>query len=217
MKFSTPGSDPMHTNPTRESEPSAPYRSRPDPSTNMERDDDSERDQSLIEPMTIATTDPLIEALVECQANWKRHPDVTTSVTTTQVGEPTRYPLPCLGMALSDKRQPTGSSPDDEKRTQESGTIGCGDVHYDDSPGPGEDAPVGGRDDRRVRPLERARRSAAIRRPHPSRLKDVLLIAGAGLIGGLIGAAGFLYFFRPRIVGNFPSTRADARKRHAIR
>lgn len=39
-------------------------------------------------PITVATTDPVIDSVVEHQSDWKRHPDTTVRVETSQVSDP---------------------------------------------------------------------------------------------------------------------------------
>ena len=39
-------------------------------------------------PISVTTTDPLIESVVDHQSDWKKHPDTTVCVETTQVSEP---------------------------------------------------------------------------------------------------------------------------------
>ena len=61
-------------------------------------------------PITISTTDPAIDSVVEHQADWKAHPDTTLRVETTQVGEP--GPLSGPGAARSSmSRATTGGDP----------------------------------------------------------------------------------------------------------
>ncbi len=44
--------------------------------------------QDSVTPVSIATTDPSVESALEHQSDWKRCPDSTVSVATTQMCEP---------------------------------------------------------------------------------------------------------------------------------
>ena len=196
----------MHNHQTPESESFEPHHGQPDSSLKVDRVEAVELIQSWFAPIAILTTDPVIEALADCRSQWRQHPDVTTSVTTAQVGEPKPPPLSCLEMIFPDEI-PRALEPSGETSVTEHEPIGS-EGHADDRrPRPGGNDSVGEWNEQAARLIDRSNRPRVVRRrQRPSRLKDLLLVAGIALICGAIGAAGYLYFSRPRVTKPSPSS-----------
>jgi len=130
---------------------------------------------------TIATTDPDIAAMADDLAEWKRHPDVTVSVATTQVSEPFLLDVTGLGAWFS-----VGSPHRDEPRPKDEGPRGL----------ERSDAVAGNRI--RERADGRLDRGRPAGRLDPRAWKTLAVLAGAVLIGVLIGAEGHSYFSKSR-------------------
>ena len=119
-------------------------------------------------PVSIATTDPSVESAMEHQSDWKRHPDGTVSVATTQICEPRLREASQdqgRGKKQGDQRARRRDDKDQDRGREE-------DDGHDEQP-PERDQP---------------------RQQQPSMMKNLLMTAGVALICGVIGAAGYLYF-----------------------
>ena len=122
-------------------------------------------------PITITTTDPVIEAASEHPADWKIHPDSTVRVETTQASEPNLLYFPGIKAVQTEnaafKGRPNGGDGQIKPRT---------DASRQDNPD----------QDHRANP------------PQPrqsSMTKSLLMSVGVALVCGMIGAFGYLYFF----------------------
>ncbi len=140
------------------------------------RSDDSRRDSSG--PITITTTDPVIDEVVEHRSDWKAHPDTTLQVETTQVGEPA--PLYVSGVrtvVIDDEPRQPSRRPNERSHGQKNGRNPTKDTeesrsHKDD------------REDNRQSP-----------QTQPSMMKNLMITAAVGLVCGVVGAMAYSYFF----------------------
>jgi hypothetical protein len=139
-------------------------------------DENPESDQpgsGISAPIAFTTADPVIEAIVDHQADGKQRPDTTVSVETTQVSEPS--PLYVAGVrtvVIEQPRRDSGRS-SDKKR----------DRRRDEGDGDGGDEP----DHRQDQPQSQQQQ--------PSMMKNLLITAVVALVCGVIGAMGYSYFF----------------------
>ncbi len=182
-------------------------------------------------PITITTTDPVIETVVEHPSDWKIHPDTTVYVETTQMCEP--GPLYVAGVrtvVFEDRLPRHGVRPDDAGRSnggagsrseqgrgpgrqvdQDRGgrdrDQGNGTEGQDGGQGRGkEQSPLQSReqdrDDRQDRPVEHQQ---------PSMMRTLLVTAGVALLCGVIGAMGYSYFFGSK-TDNSSSEQSESKK-----
>jgi hypothetical protein len=131
-------------------------------------------------PIAITTIDPAVETAVGHPLDWKTHADGTICVETTHVHE--SGPLYFLNDAAGDRRGPA-----DGQRKEPGHSSGRGpdrQGHRQDGDHQGS-----GRDDRQGCPAPAQQ---------PSMTKTLLITAGTGLLGGVIGAVGYLYMFAPK-------------------
>ena len=133
-------------------------------------------------PITIATTDPVIESVVEHRSDWKAHPDTTVRVETTQVSEPSPLYVSGVRSVVVEEEPRQGRRRSDEATRS-------GDPGHNrgrrrrDQDGPDKDRR---RDDRQDQPRDRQQ---------PSMTKNLLITAGVALVCGVIGAIGYSYVF----------------------
>ena len=154
-------------------------------------------------PITIDTSDPVIDEVVEHPSDRKLEPDATISVETTQVNESDLLAATGVRTVFADKKQ--GNS---QHRPQDQNGQSKNRGHQEASQ---QDADRGG--DREDRGDDRSRQK------QPSMMKSILITAGVALVCGVIGAMGYSYFFGPKSRGpGRKSPRARAiRARRRIR
>jgi hypothetical protein len=141
--------------------------------------DESRRDTPG--PITIATTDPVIESAVEHQSDWKGHPDTTVRVETTQVSEPSPLSVSGVRTVAAEPQRQGRRRPDERRRPADSGrNQDRGQRNRGQDQDDRQD-----RSDRQDRPQQQQQ---------PSMTKNLLITAGVALLCGVIGAMGYSYF-----------------------
>ncbi len=165
-------------------------------SSGASRGEEQGTPSSSVEPLIITTTDPVIQIVADYQPEWKRDPEATLSLVTSQMGEPMLLATAIPETIAFGRPGWASVQADPEHHLSPEGGFETG-PHP-----PRTQGEIGAR---RGGPLrlhaEEGPRHFATRRSRamPSRAAWYpWLIAGAVLLGGLIGSAGCLYFFRIR-------------------
>ncbi len=135
--------------------------------------------------MTIDTTDPVIDEVVEHPADRKLHPDATISVKTTQVSESDLLAAAGVRTVFVDKKRGNSQDPPQDQHGRSKNRGG--------QEAPQQDADRGR--DHEDRGDDRSRQK------QPSVTKSLLITAGVALVCGVIGAMGYSYFFGPKSRG----------------
>ena len=145
-------------------------------------------------PVSIATTDPSVESAMEHQSDWKRHPDGTVSVATTQMCEPRlRNVAEVRSVVIEDQPRRNNRAQRRDTHDEASQDQGCGKKQGDERARRHDKDRDSGREEdhgHNEQPPERDQP----RQQQPSMMKNLLMTAGVALICGVIGAAGYLYF-----------------------
>jgi hypothetical protein len=145
----------------------------------ISRSDESRHESS--DPIILTTTDPVIESVAEQQLNPRSQPDTNLRVETTQVSEPS--PLFVAGVRRVN---------DEDPPHQESGHSDGGHGRN----GGGQQGRRQGKDRNEADSKNRDnRQDRSQQQRQPSTWKSLLASAGVALICGVIGAAGYWYFF----------------------
>lgn len=145
-----------------------------------------------IDPLVVSTTDPAVAAEAEHQSDWKRHPLATIRLETTPAGRPELLPVASpwaldLGSARRIEPEPPPSQPEPAERHPEpvsEAHDGCKDPEPDDEP-----VPAASRD---------LAAASAHRRPRNPGSWYPWVVAGAALLGGVIGSVAYLSMIGPR-------------------
>lgn len=167
-----------HEDCTRRANLSGADRNRPDSApSEVGSGGDPAPSSTPIDPLVIATTDPVIEVVADYQPEWRRHPEATISLATTQVGEPA--PLAATSPGTLDFGRPRRAPTSSTRVRQEYRPSREGGPKDDPAPRPISGGPTG-----------LNRRASGAWYPW--------VIAGAALLGGVLGSAGYLYLFRSR-------------------
>ncbi|HZW34690.1 MAG TPA: hypothetical protein VFF52_28450 [Isosphaeraceae bacterium] len=153
-------------------------------------DEDSEPDR----PITITTTDPIIESLVDHQTDWKQHADTTVAVETTQVSEPS---LLCVAgvRTVVIEEPPHDKSGSRGHRDPQQGHGKGGSRDQGGTREPGRRRDQNPQDRSRDEDHRDQRQDEPRPKPQPSMMKNLLITAAVAVIGGAIGAMGYSYFF----------------------
>ena len=138
-------------------------------------EENSDSDQSHDDshgPITISTTDPVIETASDRPSDWRIHSDSTVRVETTHQSEtnPLYFPGIRNARAANDpvERRPTGGDSQDKSRRD----AATKNDDYGDHPANRPSPPA-----------------------QPSMINHVFMTAGIALVCGVIGAFGYSYFF----------------------
>ncbi len=173
-----------------------------------------ESDPDSADPMTIATTDPAIEAAAEHPGDWKAHPDRTLRVETTQLGEPQPLYIQGARTVVVEDRPPAREDdrgggerhePDEKRARPQAGE------RKDRDRGDRDRGDRAERDHDRDRDRHRHHDDRPDRRPQPSTMRNLLVTAGVALLCGVIGAVGYSYFFESRDRQSGDSSRSQGK------
>lgn len=161
-------------------------------STDEPRHHDSEHSETAEPPheaparMTIDTTNPVIDKVVEHLSDRRLQPDVTSSIETTQVSESDLLAATGVRSVFADKKYGNSHDRPPEENGRTKNRAGQETPQHDGERG----------QDQEHRGDERSRQQ------QPSMMKNLLITAGVALVCSMIGAMGYTYFFGPKSQGS---------------
>ncbi len=149
-------------------------------------------------PIAIKTTDPAIESVAKREAEWKTDVETTARVETAHVGEPSLLSESGVRRSVVQDHPHRGGGKDEGQDQNEdpgrrqkgrAGDWRDGNQQNGGSQGSERDR------DRDQGERERDQDASRPRLKQPSVTKSLMLAAGVAVLGGVIGAAGYSYFF----------------------